>query len=101
MCYHKTQAETETEKKGKNAHTLDYTPPRIRSLRGDGGEKFNIDQEHQPGTVQLSATQFCSERYSAFSKHRPTIGGSDVSPAFKHSFPGYEVEPCHGLQHLL
>ena len=99
MCYNKNQADTEESE--ECTCSLDYTPPRIRSLRGDDGEKFDINQEHQPGTVQLSATQLCSKRNSAFSKHRPTIGGCDVSPAFKHSFPGYEVEPCHGLQHLL
>ena len=59
MCYNENQAETETEKKVKNAHSLDYTPPRIGSLRGDDGGKFDVYQEHQPGTVQLSATQFC------------------------------------------
>ena len=26
---------------------------------------------------------------------------ADVSPVFQHCFPGYEVEPCCGLQHLL
>ena len=51
MCYNESQAETETEKKVKNAHSLDYTPPRIGSLRSDDGGKFDVYQERQPGTV--------------------------------------------------
>ena len=46
MCYTKNQAETETEEKVKNAHSLDYTPPRIRLLRGDDGGKVR----HRPRT---------------------------------------------------
>ena len=51
MYNNKNQADTEIEKKVKNAHSLDCTPPRVRSLRGDGGEKFDTDQKHQPETV--------------------------------------------------
>ena len=69
MYYNENHAESRTEKKVKNAHSLDCTPPRIGSLRGDDGGKFDVYQEHQPGTVQLSATQLCSKRNSAFSKH--------------------------------
>ena len=36
-------------------HSQDCTPPRVRSLRGDGGEKFDTDQKHQPETVYVQA----------------------------------------------
>ena len=70
MSNNKNQADTEIEKKSEEyTPSLDCTPPRVRLLHGDGGENFDIGQEHQPGTVQLSATQLCSKRNSAFPKH--------------------------------
>ena len=60
MCYTKNQAETGTEEKVKNAHTLWTTLHRgLGCLEVTMEERFDTDQEHQPGTIQLGATQFC------------------------------------------
>ena len=45
------------------------------------------------GPVAIVRETYAGKRYDGCS--------ADVSPVFQHCFPGYEVEPCCGLQHLL
>ena len=45
------------------------------------------------GPVAVVRETYAGKRYDGCS--------ADVSPVFHHCFPGYEVEPCCGLQHLL